>query len=302
MAITTRQLEIIRSVILSGSVTNTASQMGISQPAVSRLLKDSEERIGFALFIRKQGRLQPTSEARTMLPELNRVFECVERLQRQAEELREMKTGSIQIATTPVLADTLLPRALEHFLATHPKVQMTIQNMLNAEVVERVAMDQADLGLVLSPENHLGSTSIDLHKTELTGIVPVGHPLVAKGYIDLEDVMRFPLISFSRTLPLGAALDRLFLQRGLHRRVAIEVSQSTTALAMVRQGIGIALVDPFILIDRKLNGIVRLKLTTSVPITAQLLIPRHEQISRLSKSLVKCIRTVLADLVASRQV
>lgn len=295
---TTRQLEIIRSVILSGSVTNAASQLGISQPAVSRLLKDCEERIGFALFTRKQGRLQPTSEARTMLPELNRIFESVERLQRQAEELREMKAGSIQIATTPVLADTLLPRAIDPFLQAHPKVQLTIRNMLNTEVVERVAMDEADLGLVLSPDNYRGSSVMDLHKTELIGIVPAGHPLAAKGRIDLEDVMRFPLISFSRSLPLGAALDRLFQQRGQQRRVAIEVSQSTTALSMVRQGIGIALVDPFILIDGKPTGIVRLKLTTSVPIAAQLLIPHHEQISRLSRSLVKHIRTVLAELVA----
>jgi DNA-binding transcriptional LysR family regulator len=302
MSITTRQLEIIRSVILSGSVTNTASQLGISQPAVSRLLKDCEERIGFALFARKQGRLQPTSEAKALLPELNRIFESVERLQRQADELREMKAGSIQIATTPVLADTLLPRVIDRFLVAHPKVQLTIRNMLNMEVVERVAMDEADLGLALSPDNYRGSTVIDLHKTELIGIVPTGHPLVAKGHIDLEDAMRFPLISFSRLLPLGAALDRLFQQRGQQRRVAIEVSQSTTALAMVRQGIGIALVDPFILIDAKPSGIVRLKLTTSVPIAAQLLIPHHEQISRLSKSLVKHIRAVLAELVAKGQI
>jgi DNA-binding transcriptional LysR family regulator len=233
-----------------------------------------------------------------MLPELNRIFESVERLQRQAEELREMKAGSIQIATTPVLADTLLPRAIDPFLQAHPKVQLTIRNMLNTEVVERVAMDEADLGLVLSPDNYRGSSVMDLHKTELIGIVPAGHPLAAKGRIDLEDVMRFPLISFSRSLPLGAALDRLFQQRGQQRRVAIEVSQSTTALSMVRQGIGIALVDPFILIDGKPTGIVRLKLTTSVPIAAQLLIPHHEQISRLSRSLVKHIRTVLAELVA----
>jgi DNA-binding transcriptional LysR family regulator len=302
MPITTRQLEIIRAVILSGSVTNAASQLGISQPAVSRMLKDCEERVGFALFTRKQGRLQPTPEARTMLPELNRIFESVERLLRQAEELRDMKAGAIQIATTPVLADTLLPRAIDRFLQAHPKVQLTIRNMLNTEVVERVAMDEADLGLVLSPDNYRGSTVMDLHQTELIGIVPAGHPLAAKGRIDLEDAMRFPLISFSRSLPLGAALDRLFQQRGQQRRVAIEVSQSTTALAMVRQGIGIALVDPFILIDGKPTGIVRLKLSTPVPIAAQLLIPHHEQISRLSKIFVKHIRAVLAELVAKGQI
>lgn len=301
MSITTRQLEVIRSVILSGSVTSAASQLGVSQPAVSRLLKDCEEGIGFILFTRKQGRLQPTSEARAMLPELNRIFEGVDRLQRQAEELREMTAGSIQIATTPVLADTLLPRAIHRFLAVHPKVQVTIRNMLNMEVVERVAMDEADLGLVLSPDNYRGSTVIDLHKTELIGIVPAGHPLATQGHIDLEDATRFPLISFSRLLPLGAALDRLFQQRGQQRRVAIEVSQSTTALAMVRQGIGIALVDPFILIDAKPAGIVRLPLTTSVPIAAQFLIPQHEQISRLSKRLVKHVRAVLAELVAKGQ-
>src|SRR2546425_2922788 len=151
MPISTRQLEIIRSVILHGSVTDAAHQLGISQPAVSRLLKDCEQRIGFALFTRKQGRLQPTSEAKTMLPELNRIFEGVERFQRLTEELREMKTGSIQIATTAVLADTILPRAIEQFFVVRPKVQITIHNMLNHEVAERIAMDQVDLGLVLSP-------------------------------------------------------------------------------------------------------------------------------------------------------
>lgn len=302
MLITTRQLEVIRSVILSGSVTDAAHQTGISQPAVSRLLKDCEQRIGFALFMRKQGRLQPTAEAKTMLPELNRIFEGVERFQRLAEELREMKTGSIQIATTAVLADTVLPRAIELFFAARPKVQITIHNMPNYEVAERIAMDQVDLGLVLSPENYLGATIIDLHKTELICIAPVGHPLATKGHVDLEDVMRFPLISFSPTLPLGMTIDKLFHLRGLRRRVAIEVSQSSTALAMVRQGFGIALVDPFILIDADLTDIVTLKFTPSTPISAQLLIPHHEQLSRVAKTFVKSIHTAVANLVASKKI
>ena len=144
-----------------------------------------------------------------------------------------MKAGSVRIATTPVLADTILPRAIERFLAAHPKVQLTIRNMLNMEVVERVAMEEADFGLVLSPDNYRGSTAVDLHKTELIGVVPAGHPLVAKGHIDLEDATRFPLISFSRPMFWLAAAGVMPSWRA--PAAMLPCSTALTKLSMLRR-------------------------------------------------------------------
>jgi DNA-binding transcriptional LysR family regulator len=104
MPLNARQLEVIRAVIRSGSATDAAEKLGISQAAVSMVIKTCEKLAGYALFVRKQGRLQPTTEATTLFPLLERIFEDIERTQRLVEDLKDSKIGFIRVAANPIIA------------------------------------------------------------------------------------------------------------------------------------------------------------------------------------------------------
>jgi DNA-binding transcriptional LysR family regulator len=296
MSLSFRQLEIVRAVSRYGSVTAAASALGISQPAVSMTLRDCTRIAGFPLFLRKQGRLQPTMETDALLGDLDRVFNGVDRINRLLGDMRDIKVGTIHIAATPTLADNLLPRAIADFRQERPKMQITVSTMDNISVVNHVVQEQVDLGLVLSPVTPFDARSIELCAADLVCVVRPDHPLVAAGTVTPEQLADYPLISFSRSLPLGALVEQGFRNAGVSRRIALEVNQSSVACALARAGAGVAIIDPFWLIDRRDHGVVRLPFRPRTKVSAEVLVPNGAVLSRPARLLLTTIRKTASSL------
>lgn len=299
MSLNPRQLEVIRTVIKAGSVTDAASTLGISQPAVSMVIKACEKKAGFSLFVRKHGRLQPTPEAKALYPELERIFDGMERVQRLVEDLRDVKVGLIRIAATPILADSLLALACRDFLRKHAKVQLSIRAMPNYEVAEQVVAERVDLGLVLSPEKYLDTRVTDLYTSDLVCVAPIDHPIAKHEKVSGKELVQFPHVAHSRSLPLGSLVDAYFRNQGLKRQIAAEITQSSTACALVRAGVGIAILDPFTILSANSHGLAKVRLVPATSVSAQLLYPAHGRISRPARALVQTLRETIR--VAVRQ-
>jgi DNA-binding transcriptional LysR family regulator len=297
MPLNTRQLEVIRTVIRTGSVTVAANTLGISQPAVSMVIKTCEKLAGFSLFVRKQGRLQPTPEAKTLFPELERIFDGIERVQRLVEQLKDSKIGLIRVAATPTLADNLLAVACRNFLSTRPQVQLSIHTMPNYEVADNVMTERVDLGFVLSPEKYLDARVVDLCSSELVCVAPADHPLAKRDSVHPRELAKFPLISFSRSLPLGSLVDEVFRRDGLKRQIAVEITQSSTACSLVRAGVGLAILDPFALLGGNSQGLTKIKLMPATSIKAQLLMPTNGRVSRPARAFIDTVRETVSTFV-----
>jgi DNA-binding transcriptional LysR family regulator len=295
MSLTLRQLEVMRAVCRHGSVTTAASALDISQPAISMMLRECTRIAGFPLFLRRQGRLQPTAEMRALLAELDRVFEGVERIGRLVHDMRDTSIGSVQIAATPILADHLVPPAVAAFRLARPRIQVAVRTMDNLAVVETVMQERVDFGLVLTPLGQPDARLVRLCTGTLVCVVPTGHPLAAHETVHPRDLAPFPLISFSRSLPLGDLVEAAFAEAGVPRRIGLEVNQSSVACALARAGAGVAVVDPFMLMDPGNRGLVVLKLMPATAVSAQALIPRTATLSRSAMMLLATIRrTALA--------
>ncbi len=293
-----RQLEVLRAVLATGTVTEAGRMLGISQPAVSKLLRHTEDQLGFALFIRDRGRLLPTPEARTLFPEVNKVFTSIELVQRLAEDLQHTRSGLVTVAATPALASSLVPEAIRQFRETRPRAQVGVQSIVNDAVVEQVVNHGAEIGLVLAPVEDASTLAEDLCVSDLVCAMPPGHPLAGHDAISAQDVAAYPLISFSRHLPIGSLIEGFFRRAGLRRMVAVDVAQSFTACALARAGVGITLVDRFSLLGGGFPGLVARPLQPSQPITARLLLAPHRPLSRLALALVDEIRAVAAAGIA----
>ena len=290
MKLTFRQLEVIRAVALHGGVTAAASELGVSQPAVSMMLRESAASAGFPLFVRAQGRLQPTPEMRVLLDEVDRVFNGLERIDRLVGDLREASVGSVVVAVTPTLADNLLPAAVAAFRRARPRIQITVQTMDNVSAVEAVTQGGVDFGLVLTPIAETDARLVPLCAGELVCVVARGHPLAAVRAVTPRDIARYPLISFSSSLPLGRLVEQTFRETGVPRRIALEVNQSSTALGLARAGAGVAVIDPFLLLDDRDHGIAQLRLCPCTMVTAQALVPGEGRLSRPALTLLAAVR------------
>jgi DNA-binding transcriptional LysR family regulator len=296
MLLTLRQLQVVRAVGQWGSVTRASAALRVSQPAVSMLLRESADIAGFPLFTRRQGRLQPTAETRVLLADLDRIFEGVDRINRLVEDMRDQKVGTVHIAATPTLADNLVPAAVALFRKARPQVRITIHTMDNLGVVASVAKEQVDFGLALSPAGFGEGRVVQLASADLVCIVPRDHALAHRNRVTPHDLADMPLISFSRSLPLGQLVEQAFRVAGVTQRIAMEVNQSSLACALVRAGAGIAILDPFWLLDGADRQIVKLRLEPRTPVSAHALLPPSGSPSRVALRLLAAIQTTAARL------
>ncbi len=162
-----------------------------------------------------------------------------------------------------------------------------------------VAGNRAELGLVLIPAEDSATLARDLCAADLVCVAPLDHPLAARRSVAASDLLAWPLISFSASLPIGAVIEDAFEHQGLRRAIAIEVTQSSSACALVRAGAGVAVVNSFALSGGAEPGLAVLPFTPPVRIRAKLLSGRHRPLSRLSRLFVNVVETIVTEQIAA---
>lgn len=295
MLLSVRELEIFRHVMEAGGITAAALQLGITQPAVSKMLQQAEERLGFRLFTRLGRRLRPTTEAQALFPEALNAFAALEVVQRLAGDLRDGRSGTLNVAVIPSLANSVVPLAVQRFRAARPDVGVILHTVTAGEVVRLVADQQADLGALIGPAGGADVRLGELCTTELGCLLPPGHPLLAKPALGPADLAGHPLISAGGRWPLGALLTAAFAEANIPLKIAIEVPQATVSGALVRAGAGIAVLDGFGLMGARGSDLLVRPFRPRVLSVARLLQPRYRQPSRLALAFRDDLLTAVAQ-------
>lgn len=144
-----RHIEVFHAVFTSGSISNAAKLLNVSQPSVSKVLRHAEDQLGYNLFDRVKGKLIPTNEGRTLFHEVARVYQEIDQLRKFSRNLGESHAGRVRIATTPALGLNLVPVAIAGFRAMHESVIFDVETLHYSEVVAALIEQRADIGLVL---------------------------------------------------------------------------------------------------------------------------------------------------------
>jgi DNA-binding transcriptional LysR family regulator len=240
-----RQVEAFRAVMIAGTVTTAAAALRISQPAVSRLIRDLETRIGVALFERRSGgRLRPTTDANTLFRDVERYFVGLEQISQTAAGLRRRSFGSLRVASLPALYVRLLPRFIGRFLIQRPNLDVELSGSSSESIIDLVATGRCDIGFVDIPFEHARVRRHDLAVVPALAVVPVSHPLAAKLVLKPADFRDEPFISIARSTQLRMRIDSFFMAGGIERRLGPETALSLIACSMVAAGAGLAIVDP----------------------------------------------------------
>lgn len=246
MALTLRHIEVIRAVLRAGTLTSAARQLAVSQPGISRVLRNAENRLGLVLFERRAGRLYPTPEVLALYPDIEKVYAEIEGIQRAATELRRVRGGRLTLISIPSIAATILAYALGQLAKTSPDLRITLRTALNYEVIESVRAGAAELGFAYDVPTNPAITATEIGQTRLVCVLPKGHPLASLPVVDARDLHEVPLISFTGALAIGAAIESAFAEAGAIRRIGVDVGQSFLACALVNAGAGIAVLDEIV--------------------------------------------------------
>jgi DNA-binding transcriptional LysR family regulator len=238
-----RSLECLRAVIVTGSATGAARQLGLTQPAVSRLLGVLERSIGFQLFERRKGRLVPTEEARTLCQEVDIALQSIDRVAQLARNLRNADFGELSIVSPPSFAEGVLSEVISRFMAAHPGVRVSLDSQSVEVAREMVALRAVDCGFVKLPADYPGLQCEPLVRAGTLCALPAGHRLAACRRVTVADLDGEPLILLGKGRASREQIDDAFRDAGVRMNVKVETHTVSAACAFARGGTGIAIVN-----------------------------------------------------------
>ncbi len=240
-----KTLEAFREIIQLGSVTAAARSLGLSQPAVSRLLAQFETELGFKLFHRSKGRLLPTSQALLLYEEVDLALQGIERISALAGDIRKTNVGQLRIVAPPSFAEGPLVKLVATFLVKHPKIHISIDSRTRPTVMNLVATRTADCGFGKLPLDHPGIRLRPLISSPTVCVLPPSHRLATgKRAISAMDLVDEPLIMVGyRSGDTRVRIGRAFQEAGVHANVRVETHNVGAACALAAEGVGIAIVN-----------------------------------------------------------
>jgi DNA-binding transcriptional LysR family regulator len=277
-----RQIEAFNAVMAAGATTRAAELLGVSQPAVSRLIKQLEQTTQLRLFDRVNGRLVPTHEGVLFHREVEHSFLALDRLKAAAADIRSYGTGNLRIAALPVLSFSLVPRVASEFLRKHTdNVAVTLETASSELIRHLVASDQFDVGFVAEEAELSGVVHELFAEVPAVCVIPKGHPLAKKSVIEAKDLQDEHFVALSRADRARRQVDALFDNLGIHRKIVVETHFAMSVCHFVQQGAGIGLVNPFSLDSIPPNSIVARPFVPRLVFRNLMIFPPHRPVSGL---------------------
>lgn len=238
-----RHIEVFHAVYTSGSMTNAANSLNVSQPSVSKVLAHAEQQLGFRLFERTRGKLVPTPEAHALFKHVSAVYQDVDHLRQVAKNLRTAEAGRVRVASTPALGIELLPDAVAGFRKRHPGIVFEIETLHLDEMNSALLESRVDVGLGFDPVSLAGIKRRPLTKGRFVAIAPPDAFLDDVETVHLSDLAACPFIGLNNRGPLGRLLSTYLAGNDVDLDVVAWSETYHVARALVASGTGVAIVD-----------------------------------------------------------
>lgn len=293
MRLQLRQIETFRAVIGTGSMTEAGNLLGVSQPAVSRQIRELEQRFGLNLFIRRAGRAEPTKDALALYEEVERCLGGVEQLVKFADELGATRRQRLRVAATVGHSYFLLPKVIYAFHQMYPKVTISLRSGTSPEVVDLVEKGQSDIGFALLPSDAHGVITETMPEIELVCIVPKSHPLGSKAYIEPWDLKDTPLLLISEDSLMRKRLLQSFQEANIRPNVIVDSTYTGPICSLVGQNMGVSIVDHLTAVSYSAQNIVIKPLKPAIPCELKLVTHARQNISEPAQAFVDLAKKIL---------
>jgi DNA-binding transcriptional LysR family regulator len=240
-----RHIEVFHAVYVNGSVSAAAKALNVSQPSVSKVLKHAEGRLEFPLFRRIGGRLIPSDEGHILFKEVDDLYRRIGAVNMTAKNLRGSGEGHIRLAVPPALGLSLAPAAIARFHGRNASVTFDVQTRHHDDILRSLAQRESDLAVGYDVPQHPRLASVAIGTGELVVLYRRKDLKTPGARLDLSVLSGLEFIGLSGSGPLGDLFTRAVEQSGVKLKTVATVHTYYVAAALVRFGIGVAVVDEF---------------------------------------------------------
>jgi len=226
------------------NLTEAAKALHTSQPGVSKAILELEDELGIDIFARHGKRIKRVTEpGQQVLRSIEIILREVNNLKRIGAQYAAQDSGALSIAATHTQARYVLPAAVAKLRHAYPKVSISLHQGAPEQVARMLLDDVADIGIATEAlSDHPELITLPCYDWQHTLVLPVGHPLLERERIALEDLVQVPLITYHPSYTGRTRIDSAFAQRQLKPHIVLEAIDSDVIKTYVKLGLGVGIV------------------------------------------------------------
>lgn len=235
---TLKMVQVFLTSIDSGSFTKAGEILGYTQSNLTQMMRSFEDELGIPLLIKTKKGVEPTGEAKQLLPVMRAMIAQEERFFQEADEIRGLHRGLIRIGSYVSTSSTWLPQVIGYYQSAYPDVEFNIVESGQEEMLRGLVNGSLDLALMSAPEND-SVDFIPVLDDPMVVVFPPDHDLSAYDYVPIGKLQDYPLIMTYREYDTDA--NRILLDSGLDASVKYRSADDFAVLSMVQHGLGISI-------------------------------------------------------------
>ncbi|HBZ06834.1 MAG TPA: transcriptional regulator [Massilia sp.] len=239
------QLRFVREAVRQNfNLTDAAKALFTSQPGVSKAIIELEEELGVDIFTRHGKRIRGLTEpGRLVLASVELIMQEIDSLKRIGKEYAAHDSGSFTIATTHTQARYMLPKVVQAFMGKFPKVRLSLLQGNPKQIADMVKNGQADLAIATESIAAIdGLITLPCYQWEHVLVVPPEHELLRSKAVALDEIARYPLITYDAAFAGRSKIDHAFNLRELKPDVLLEAIDADVIKTYVELGMGVGII------------------------------------------------------------
>jgi LysR family transcriptional regulator for metE and metH len=257
-----RHLRMVVAVAESGSATRAASELHLTQSAVSHQLRNIEDRLGTALFLRVGKRMIPTAAGQRVLSTARRVLDEVASAEEAVRRIGTSEAGVLRVCAQCNTGYHWLPPLVEAFRRRHPHVDVALAVECTMRPLEALLEGRLDLAIVTQQVRHQQLRVRPLFEDEHAAIVAPDHPFASRTFVRPEDFAGERLLLYSGSAEDSFTVRHILRPHGVEPERISFVMLTEAIVAMVKARLGISVMQTWAVEPAIRAGDVR-----AVPIT-----------------------------------
>jgi len=296
-----RALRLFRLVVSTGSLTAAADSLSLSTPAASRLIAILEAETKLQLFNRARRRLRLTPQGELFYREAEHILAGFDEIPRIVADIRSRSQGQLRLVTAPRIGQGLVSPALALFRQEHPGIRVSVDMQSRFGIEGSVGTRLYDLGIISLPVSHplVEIENRPLFRARVEAVLPEGHPLASRSGVTAEDLSTEPLLGLWPGQRWRRQIDDFFGAGGVRPAYAVETRSSLMACQLVRDGLGIAMLDRICAQAIDLRGLVMRPLQPERWILFGYVFQARHPLGPNALAFLDCMRCVLEQFCAA---
>lgn len=285
-----RALRYFVEVVRQQSFTRAAEALFVTQPTISKMLRQLEDELNCTLLLREGRRLHLTDSGQVVYQRGLMILQEFKQLELEIGDINQLKTGELRLGVPPMVG-MQIAGSVSAFRQRYPGITLKIVESGGLTVQEAVLSGSLDLALTALPiDEQLPLNTLTLMRHSLCVLVPRAAPWLDRNSVSLTEVTQHPLLIFNEEFSLNRQLKQAFQREELTPQIAVRSGQWDFLAAMVQAGMGVAILPEPICQRLDRQSLLWLPLESELAWTLGLLWREGSYLSRSAQAWIDCCR------------